>query len=98
MKSISSMERDDYVIISNPNSILDYKINTSNYTIGSGERGLYFGELQVYNTLRVEGELNVLQGNTYTYNLSSSITVDTNLYGTVNVTDTVNMGAELTIL
>ena len=98
MKSISSIERDDYVIISNPNSILDYKINTSNYTIGSGERGLYFGELQVYNTLRVEGELNVLQGNTYTYNLSSSITSDTNLYGTVNVTDTVNIGATLTIL
>ena len=98
MKSVSSIERDGYVIVSNPDSILDYKINTSNYTIGSGERGLYFGELQVYNTLRVEGELNVLQGNSYTYNLSSSITVDTNLYGVVNVTDTVNIGAELTIL
>lgn len=98
MKSVSSMERDGYVVISNPNSVLDYKINTSNYTIGSGERGLYFGELQIYNTLRVEGELNVLQGNSYTYNLSSSVTSDMSLYGIVNVTDTVNIGAELTIL
>ena len=98
MKSVSSIERDGYVIVSNTDSVLDYKINTSNYTIGSGERGLYFGELQVYNTLRVEGELNVLQGSSYTYNLSSSVDTDMNIYGIVNVTDTVNIGAELTIL
>ena len=98
MKSVSSLERDGYIIVSNPNLQLEHKINNYNYVVGSGERRLYFGELQIYNTLRVEGEVNILQGTAYVYNLSSSVTENISLYGSVNVTDIVNIGAELTIL
>jgi hypothetical protein len=98
MKSITKIERDDYLIIPNPDLVNDYKFNLSNYTIGSGERALYFGELQVYNTLRVEGELNVLQGTVYNYTLSQSITSNQTLYGKVTVDGTIDIGAELTII
>ena len=100
MKSVTKIERDGYIIVSNPDLVNDYKISTSNYTIGSGERALYFGELQVYNTLRVEGELNVLQGTLYNYILSNSITTNTTIYGVVTVDSpsAVNIGAELNII
>jgi hypothetical protein len=62
MNSITKIERDDYLIIPNPDLVNDYKIISYDYTIGSGELGLFFGELQVNCILRVEGELNVLQG------------------------------------
>jgi hypothetical protein len=62
MNSISKIERDDYLIIPNPDLVNDYKIINCNYTIGSGELALFFGELQVNSILRVEGELSVLKG------------------------------------
>jgi hypothetical protein len=98
MKSVTTIERDDYLIISNPDLVNDYKFNLTNYTIGSGERALYFGELQVYNTLRVEGELNILQGSVYNYILNESITSNQTLYGQITVDGTIDIGAELTIV
>ena len=98
MKGISKIERDGYIIVDNPDLVNEYKISTYNYTIGSGERALYFGELQIYNTLRVEGELDVLDGTLYNYNLSSSIIQDTTIYGTITVTDEINIGAILTVI
>lgn len=98
MKSVTTIERDDYLVIPNPDLVNDYKFNLTNYTIGSGERALYFGELQVYNTLRVEGELNILQGSVYNYILDESITSNQTLYGQVTVDGTIDIGAELTIV
>jgi len=98
MKSVTTIERDDYLVIPNPDLVNDYKFNFTNYTIGSGERALYFGELQVYNTLRVEGELNILQGSVYNYILDESITSNQTLYGQVTVDGTIDIGAELTIV
>ena len=98
MKSVSKIERDGYIIVDNPDIVNEYKISTCNYTIGSGERALYFGELQIYNTLRVEGELDILGGTLYNYNLSSSIIQDTTIYGTITVTDEINIGAILTVI
>ena len=97
MKSITTIEKDDYLITSNPDLVNEYKFNLTNYSIGSGERALYFGELQVYNTLRVEGELNILQGSVYNYILDESITSNQTLYGQVTVDGTIDIGAELTI-
>jgi hypothetical protein len=97
MKSVTTIERDDYLVISNPDLVNEYKFNLTNYTIGSGERALYFGELQVYNTLRVEGELNILQGSVYNYILNESITSNQTLYGQITVDGTIDIGAELTI-
>ena len=62
MKSVSKIERDDYLVISNPDLVNDYKSINCNYTIGSGELALFFGELQVNSILRVEGELTILKG------------------------------------
>ena len=100
MKGVVKSERDGYIIVPNPDLIREYKISTSNYTIGSGERALYFGELQIYNTLKVEGELNVLQGTLYNYILNQSITSDTSVYGTVTVDSpsAIDIGGTLTIL
>jgi len=100
MKGVIKSERDGYIIVPNPDLVSDYKISTSNYTIGSGEKALYFGELQVYNTLRVEGELHVLQGTLYNYILSNSITTNTTLYGVVTVDSpsAIDIGAELDII
>jgi hypothetical protein len=98
MKSVTTIERDDYLVISNPDLVNEYKFNLTNYTIGSGERALYFGELQVYNTLRVEGELNILQGSVYNYTLNENIEQNTNIYGTINVDGTVDILANLIVL
>ena len=98
MKSVSKIERDDYIIISNPDLVNDYKINPSNYTIGSGEKAIYFGELQIYNTLRVEGEVHVLSGTVYNYTLNQSVVSNQTIYGKVTVDGTINIGAEVTIL
>lgn len=65
MKSITKIERDDYLVIRNPNLVNEYKLINFDYTIGSGERALFFGELQVNCILRIEGELNLLNGNLY---------------------------------
>ena len=62
MKSVTTIERDDYLVIPNPDLVNEYKSINYNYTIGSGELGLFFGELQVNSILRVEGELSVLKG------------------------------------
>jgi hypothetical protein len=62
MKSVSKIERDDYLVIPNPDLVNEYKSIDYNYTIGSGELALFFGELQVNCILRVEGELSVLKG------------------------------------
>jgi hypothetical protein len=98
MKSITKIEKDGYILVNNPDLVPEYKFNLSNYAIGSGERALYFGELQIYNTLKVEGELNVLSGTLYSYNLGSSITSDTTIYGVINVTDEINIGGILTVI
>jgi len=62
MKSNTKIQRDGFIILDNPDLNNDYKILNIPYIIGSGEKALCFGELQVYDTLRIEGELNVLQG------------------------------------
>ena len=98
MKSFTKIEEDDYLIIPNPDLVNNYKFNFSNYSIGSGEKALYFGELQIYNTLRVEGELNILQGSVYNYILDESITSNQTLYGQITVDGTIDIGAELTIV
>ena len=98
MKSFTKIEEDDYLIIPNPDLVNNYKFNFSNYSIGSGEKALYFGELQIYNTLRVEGELNILQGSVYNYTLSQSITSNQTLYGQITVDGTIDIGAEVTIV
>jgi hypothetical protein len=72
MKSITKIERDDYLIIPNPDLVNEYKSISYDYTVGSGELALFFGELQVNSILRVEGELNVLRGNDYISNIPPS--------------------------
>lgn len=98
MKSITSLEKNGYLIIDNPDLNTDYKISNINHTIGSGERALYFGELQIYNTLRVEGELNILMGTSYSFILNNNITENKNIYGPIIVDGNIDIGAELTIL
>lgn len=98
MKSVTAIENDDYLLISNPNLVMDQKIMSASYSIGSGERALFFGELQVYNTLRVEGHLDVLQGSVYNYTLNENIEQNTNIYGTINVDGTVDILANLIVL
>jgi hypothetical protein len=98
MQSVSKIERDDYLLLPNPDIANDYKISPSNYTIGSGERALYFGELQIYDTLRVEGEINILTGNLYNYILNNNITYNQSIYGTITINGTITIGAQLSII
>lgn len=65
MKSITSLEKNGYLVIDSPDLVDSNKILNSNYVIGSGERVLLFGELQINSILRIEGELNLLQGQLY---------------------------------
>jgi hypothetical protein len=100
MKSISKIERDDYLLIPNPDLVNDYKSINFNYTISSGELGLFFGELQVNSILRVEGELSVLRGNNYINNIPPSGLSYTNIVVNINsstsVTPTLSAGTGIT--
>ena len=98
MKGISKMEKDGYILIDNPDLVNEYKILLSDYRIGSGDKAIFFGELQSYGDLKVDGELMILIGTPYQYTLNSSITTNTTLYGPVNIDGTINIGATLTIL
>jgi hypothetical protein len=98
MNGVSKIERDDYLIVSNPDLNNEHKIINSNYIIGSGERALFFGELQVYNTLRIEGEINILNGNLYNYILNYNITYDQNIYGVITIDGIVNIDGVLNII
>lgn len=66
MKSITKIERDDYLVLPNLDLVNEYKVINFDYVVGSGERALFFGELQVNSILRIEGELNILNGNLMT--------------------------------
>lgn len=98
MKGVSKMERDGYILIDNPDLVNEYKILLSDYRIGSGDKAIFFGELQSYGDLKVDGELMILRGTPYQYTLNSSITSDTTLYGPIDIDGTINVGGTLTIL
>ena len=99
ISTFTTLEKDGYLIRPNsPDTINDYKLSTSNYTIASNERNLYFGELNVYNILRVEGELNVLDGSLFSNVLNYDIVNDETIYGTLFINDEIRIGAELTVI
>ena len=98
MKGVSKIERDGYIIVDNPDIVNEYKILQSDYRVGSGDKVLFFGELQVYGDLKVDGELMILRGTPYQYTLNSNITSNTTLYGPVDIDGTINIGETLTIL
>lgn len=98
MKSITTIERNNYLLIKNPDLIKEYKILPMNHIIGSGERALFFGELQVYEKLNVEGELEILEGSIYSETLNQNIDTDTILYGTVTVDGEIEINSELSVI
>jgi len=95
MKSITKIERDDYLVLPNPDLVNEYKVINFDYVVGSGERTLFFGELQVNSILRVEGELNVLHGNLYVGISPSGLSysnIIVNQNGSVNSIPTLSQG------
>ena len=98
MNGVTRIERDGYLLVPNPDLVNEYKILLRDYRIGSGDKAIFFGELQSYGDLRIEGELIILRGTPYQYTLNSSITTNTTLYGPVNIDGTINIGETLMIL
>jgi len=102
LRSVSTFVRDGYIKVSNPDLIPSSKLITVESHVGSGEKLLSFGELQVHDVLKVEGEVSVLTGTTdQTVSLiASSISENTTLYGIAEVesASAVEFNAEVTIL
>ena len=73
MKHIPKIERDGYMLCSDMNSIPSTKIQAFSYRVGSAERMLTFGEFQIYETCVVEGQLDILLGDLYSYILNRNI-------------------------
>jgi hypothetical protein len=104
IRSVYTTTRDGYVKITNPDAIPSTKVNTIASRIGSAEKQVVFGSLDVIEPLTVEGELLVLVGTPLSEQtltvLNSSITENTTLYGPVlvNADGVITIGATLTIL
>ena len=98
VKKFTFIEKDEYLLIDNPDSINDYKIMNLSTIIGSSEVALYFGELQIHEVLRIDGEVNVFKGSPYVNVLNHDIFFDETLIGEVTINDEVFINAELTII
>ena len=98
MKHIPKIERDGYMICSVQDSISEAKISSFSNRVGSGERMIAFGELQIYGTFICEGQLDIQLGTPYSYILNKNILFDTSVYGTVTVDGEVSLNGELNIL
>ena len=104
IRSVYTTTRDGYVKITNPDTIPSTKVNTIASRIGSAEKQVVFGSLDIIEPLTVEGELLVLTGTPLSEQpltvLNSSITENTTLYGPVlvNADGVITIGATLTIL
>ena len=93
-----TLEKNGYLLLNNPNLENNYKLSNENSILGSNEHYLLFGELQVYNSIRVEGELTILKGNQYLYDLNRDINYNQNIYGPIVINQEINIVKELSVL
>ena len=93
-----TLEKNGYLLLNNPNFENNYKLSNENSILGSNEHYLLFGELQVYNSIRVEGELTILKGNQYLYDLNRDINYNQNIYGPIVINQEINIVKELSVL
>lgn len=104
IRSVYKTTRDGYVKITNPDALPSTKVNTVASRIGSAEKQVVFGSLDIIEPLTVEGELVILTGTPLTEQvltiLNTSITQSTTLYGPVQVNADAALSIEgtLTIL
>lgn len=82
----------------NPDRDNSSKIMNYNYAVSNSEKALVFGELQVYGTLLVNGELEVLQGESYVGTFPTTINSPYTIYGPVFVDELTIINEEVTIL
>lgn len=106
LRSATTTVRDGYVKLTNPDAIPSTKVVTTSTRIGSAEKAVVFGSIDVIEPLTVEGELVVLVGTPLTEQtltlLNSDVLEDTTLFGPVDVlapgADSVTLIGDLTIL
>lgn len=81
----------------NPDLESSSKILNYNYIISQQEKGLVFGELQVYDNLIIKGSFEVLNGSPY-YNILINGLNSQTLYGPMSVIDEITINGIIDII
>jgi hypothetical protein len=83
----------------NPDLESSSKIMNYNHVIGDREKGIVFGELQVYGQLLVNGELEVVLGENYSGTIPFELNnTNYDIYGPVVINEITSINGVVTII